>query len=367
MLKKISALLISICLLTGCSTAELGYMALAMELNQLKSIHLEGSLNMNLSKELIENTPGLKKDFSDGGLEAFTEFGSLPVLRYVGQTKTAENNIEADIKFYFKQNAEQEEQYLFNMIIKDNCWYIDTKGVLNIYNLAVLFYPEADKSFISDFQKETKGYEYILINYEPIYLEEARLASDEVKVIKELIAEVFKNFETGLVQQTDNGYCLKANAPKAVNCLVKGAAYLSDNSRYVYDTVSKNEWVKENAELEDYESFSELLLEMKKEALLFQESFNAELMAPESQLSPYKDSYYSIELNKRDGVYHLTNKLVGVYAGSEFCSIKSTLSISPKEVTVAAPAPAKVYKMYATGGAYPGGVYEVEVYEVTIL
>ena len=358
MFKQMAAFLVAVCLLAGCSKAEMGYMTLAMEISRIEAMHVQGSLDISLNRELVESLPALRESFGDEAIRLFTEFGNYAELGYDGKLKINSDIFEADIDFYFKSGSVQERQYLCNLILKDNNLYIDSKGILNVYNLAASIQPEMAENIDSGFVKGAEGYEYILLRSEPGYWGGASyIEADDMNEAKELLVEVFKNFETGLIQQSGDIYRLQVNAPKLVDCLVRTASYLTDNSRYVYDTLNNNKWVKDNGGIGDYDSFAETLEMMNEYALLFRESFNEELTDPESELKHFKDSYYSVDLSKTEGVYHIANSLVGMYDGAEFCKVRNIMNITPKEVHIAAPESVKFFDIEVVNG-----VYEVEVF-----
>ena len=372
MIKKMTAILIAALLLAGCSQAELGYMALMSEVSQVKSMHIDGKLDISLNKELAENTPALREGIGCETVDMMAKLGNSAELSYDGDVKITNNIVDANINLYFKPGAAQERQYLCNIILKDNNWYLDTQGIVNIYILAMSLYPEAVSEHDSDFINEITGYDYVLMQSAPEeYFEGSQMSEADAKEMQELVKEIFKGFETGLVRQVDDKYRLELDMQKAIDCMARGTSYLSDNSRFVFDTINKNRLAAEYGGIGDYETFADNLENMEMYALAYKQSFKEELRHSESQLKDYADSYGYAECGKTDGIYRLSSGFEGIYAGAGFCEIRSTVDITPKEVTIAAPA-GTVLDMRVTNDAVPydryntvtaDGVYEVEVYE----
>ena len=340
-----TALLAAAVLLAGCSQTELGYFSLMMEISQLKSMRVEGNFLTTLDRGVVDSNPALKSDIGDEVVATLAQLGNQANLSYSGDVSTADGNAGADVKFYFNGGAPQDQQYLCNLILKDNNLYIDTKGLANVHNLVKTLSPDAKLDNLV-MPAEAQGYDYALIQSFDTYAGDVSLNDNDIKSMRDLLTGVFKNFDTGLIQQSVNGYTLRVSAPQFVDCLVKAAVYLSDNSQAVYNVLNSNQFVKDNGGVQDdYQSFADSLTAMKESALSFRDSFNQEMADPQSAYAPYKDSYYFDETWKADGVYHSTDGIVGAYNGTEFCRFQNTVNITPKQVTITAPAADKVYKL----------------------
>lgn len=214
---------------TGCSSTELNYLSIANEVAQLKNFKIDGSVELNMSKELVEelfdegvNIENVKIDLT-GEVSVDNKYVSITPKITIDELVLSDCEILMTEKGIF---AEREGLVSF---------------VKYVLKLNTVMSDETLNKFEEALNKELGTYAYIqLTDFSDMSEEDVKMMSelmDSSSVYEGFVKDIFKDFDSELVTRDGNAYVITIT-PESSYLLIKNLlSYLEQNIESIYDSV----------------------------------------------------------------------------------------------------------------------------------
>ncbi|MFV0517260.1 MAG: stalk domain-containing protein [Aminipila sp.] len=271
MRKKIAA---AICLILlsmsflGCSNAELGYLKLANEVNNLKSFEISGEAevyyNADEIKKVIYDTMQsniyTKQEFD----EEYKDFqGKQKIkLTYKGNIDLSDDNVMYFMDLSATLNNEKIQLGKVYISLKDGV-YVERDLLINLYKSSKAFLPNLKDSYFysGEYERDLRdalgSSEYIeIVSADSlkevmygVYGENANIllgyekSSEIYESASNFLTKAFKGYSTGCVSQINSGYAVEVNGEKLTKVILECFDYVANNIDLIIDSFS--EYTKE--------------------------------------------------------------------------------------------------------------------------
>lgn len=228
-LKKVTALLVVsvflIGLLSGCSTAEIGYLNLAKEMNSLKVYQGSGEIVFNIDK-LPQEFQG---DVKTGAAIAFLKDN---IIKY--DLRANYNKDLIDCNFKIKNTTTGQEKEITGIVIKGDMVYLKVDQLARL--LEGFGIPDL-KEAVGDAKYIGVSMEDLNENSEAAGVDSPLFTSNYLEKQPKLSLKLFdvlvngyEHFESGVVKQDGNRFVITFDADKLVKLLQSFTEYTIENS-----------------------------------------------------------------------------------------------------------------------------------------
>lgn len=232
-IKKVLSLLLMIVMVTmcftGCSSTELNYLNLANEVSELKSFKIDGSLDLNMSKEVLEEL-----------------FGESVYVKNVKVDLTGE--VSVDNKYMSivpKIVIDDVALSDCEVLMTEKGLFVDREGLVSLVRYVAkvntVMSDETLNLFEETLNKELGTYAYIqLTDFSDIEIEDANMITEMMEVseiFEDFSKEILKDFDSNMVTRDGNAYVITMTPENAFSLVKNILSYLEKNIESIYDSV----------------------------------------------------------------------------------------------------------------------------------
>lgn len=232
-IKKVLSLLLMIVMVTmcftGCSSTELNYLNLANEVSELKSFKIDGSLDLNMSKEVLEEL-----------------FGESVYVKNVKVDLTGE--VSVDNKYMSIVPKIVIDDVVLSdceVLMTEKGLFVDREGLVSLVRYVAkvntVMSDETLNLFEETLNKELGTYAYIqLTDFSDIEIEDANMITEMMEVseiFEDFSKEILKDFDSNMVTRDGNAYVITMTPENAFSLVKNILSYLEKNIESIYDSV----------------------------------------------------------------------------------------------------------------------------------
>ena len=232
-IKKILSLILMVIMatmcFTGCSSSELNYLSIANEVSELKNFKIDGSVELEMSKEILEELFGesiyvenVKIDLAG---EVSVDNNYISIIPEI----TIDDVVFSDCE----------------ILMTEKGLFVEREGLVSfvryVAKLNTVMCEETLNNFEESLNKELGTYAYIqLTDFSDMDAEDVKMMSsfmESSNIFEDFSTEILKDFESGLVTRDGNAYVITITPENAYSLFKNILSYLEKNIESIYDSV----------------------------------------------------------------------------------------------------------------------------------
>ena len=324
----ITALVLSVTVLSGCSISDVGLVSLYKESVSLKSFSVSGDMAMEIDPNAIyssyyyyeRNESPVTVRFSISGDVVYSSF----------------DDIFLDLKINYGVNT-KDKPYEANLLLYNNVLYMPVKdyidfGVETVYKLDDEYSDNMRGKLKAAFLNGLSAYDYVILGdtsdvynlvsmMGPAYYDEiTSLQEKSAELIFKAVTSMLSGFSSGLTKAVPGGFALEVTSEKAVDAFGNLLKYISDNKKTIapklvdlyYALYGGDEYMAEYGP--DEEDVIEFLGYIDEYGPGEWDLEYAKLL--------FKGSFFNASITKQGNVYKDNIDLAIFYRGEKFITVK---------------------------------------------